>query len=821
MRLDDGSVLSRAAIAYQATPLWFLPLSEFSDAVGFAIRVTPHFGKATGYFLSENRSFFLETSACTAKVEGKAQKYDCKLVIPKGEEIYVDSRLLEKWFPVQFKIDTYRSLIQVIPLEKLPEQLKKEREALLMTTQALSMTQEPGFQKMETPNQLLTQPFLDQQLSFSRQFSPEANSNRFQHTTEMGNEILGFESYGYLLGTEKKIEQWQASLAKRDPEGKILGPFHLTEARFLYLNLPPLPLITEGRAGRGVFFSNYPLNTPSNYGTQNFEGPLPTGWEVELYRNDFLLDRQVSNPSGRYAFRNIPLQYGRNQFRLNFYGPRGERKTQYETFHIDPTLIRPDSHDFRTGFAVLPDEKRRFVLQYEQSLIPNLSLGTGVLHDDNPTKTYAYLGATSFLGPLLLSSNIAGSHEGQAYDLGVRTGYQNVFLGGKYSRFLNGYSSELFESTGSTRLFDLTNANLSYILPFPFSIAMTWDISHRNYIDTNRQTVLKNLLSTNTGAIFWNHEFDWYFNDFSPFRGKLDLSYLPASTLLRLGMEYVKDGINYIESEAIQRINESYSISLLLRRQLKQHFWQARGSALKLFSFTSAGFDFAVNSPDNYSLGMVFSYSLGFDPRNSVPYIQRDFQVPYGAAAILIFKDLNHNLKWDPGEPPLPKIALKLNQRETDFVSGEEGKILLSRLPANIPVDLSLTDRSFSDPFVRPAIKGIRFIPKASSTTPIEMPVMTVGEVDGYVLVEKGNKTKPKRGISIELLTKDDFIVSTTRTDSDGFYVFDAVHPGEYQVKVSPTSNTFRFKKVTPLSKSLRVKEEGSFESHNDFILVE
>ncbi len=818
LRLDDGTLLSRGSIAYEVNRVWYLGLGELSDALGFAIQVSSHHGKASGYFLSETRGFLLETSKCAVKIKGVLENFDCKAVIARGEEIFVESRLLEKWFPLQFKMDTYRSSIQIKALEKLPEQLRKEREALLLSTQSQAFVPDSGLQKVETPNQIFSYPFFDQQLSFTRQFSPDGNSNRFQHMTEIGNEMLGFESYGYLLGTESRAEQWQASFAKRDPDGKLLGPFHLTEARFLYLNLPPLPLITEGKAGRGFYLSTYPLNAPSNFGTQNLEGPLTNGWEVELYRNDFLIDRQVSNSTGRYSFKNIPMQYGRNQFRLSFYGPRGERKVQYQTFYIDPSIIRPDSHDFRGGFAVLGDDRRRLSFQYEQNLFGNISAGTGILHDENPSKTYGYVGGTGFVGPFLLTSNLSASNQGQAYEIGTQTGYESLTLGGKYSQFMNGYSSELYETVGLAKLANITSANFSYILPFPFSIAMTWDISHRNYVDNSRQTILKNLLSTNTGPVYWNHEFNYFFDSNNPFRGKLDLSYLPYQTNLRLGMEYLQRGFNYIEGEGIQRIQDSYAISLLLRRQLKDEIWQAKSSVSKLFKMASVGVDFSLNSPGNYSVGLLLAYSLGFDPKTAAPYLQRDPQVPYGAATLLVFKDLNYNGKWDPGEPPIPNISLRMNQRETELASDSDGKILLSRLPAHLPVEVSLASHSFNDPFIRPSLKGLRFVPKAGSMTSLELPVATVGEIDGYVMVERRKSVKPKRGVTVELLNSRKEIVTTSRTDSDGFYVFDSISPGEYSLRLSHSQP---HQNVTPAERTVRVKDEGSFESHNDFNLVE
>ena len=87
---------------------------------------------------------------------------------------------------------------------------------------------------------------------------------------------------------------------------------------------PPIELVAQAEAGRGINFSTFPIEHATQFATDTIAGDLMEGWEVELYRGNTLLDFQKSNPSGRYIFRDIPLLFGENDIILKFYGPQGQ-----------------------------------------------------------------------------------------------------------------------------------------------------------------------------------------------------------------------------------------------------------------------------------------------------------------------------------------------------------------------------------------------------------------------------------------------------------------------------------------------------------------
>ena len=60
----------------------------------------------------------------------------------------------------------------------------------------------------------------------------------------------------------------------------------------------------------------------------DLRGILPSGYEVELYRNDILVGSIARAANDQYEFLEVPVDYGLNVFRLVFYGPQGQRREE-------------------------------------------------------------------------------------------------------------------------------------------------------------------------------------------------------------------------------------------------------------------------------------------------------------------------------------------------------------------------------------------------------------------------------------------------------------------------------------------------------------
>ncbi|MCZ6765250.1 MAG: hypothetical protein O7C63_09975, partial [Alphaproteobacteria bacterium] len=156
-------------------------------------------------------------------------------------------------------------------------------------------------------------------------------------------------------------------LTQRDPGRRLLalspGGLGLSEISLGDIFSPGVPLLSREVEGRGLIISSMPLDMPTEFAGHTIRGDLPTGWKVELFRGNALLETQRSSSSGRYAFTDLPLLMGDNRFRVEFFGPQGQRRTETVTIPGIP-LGRDDGRQF---FRLAYTQEDRRVLPFAEN----------------------------------------------------------------------------------------------------------------------------------------------------------------------------------------------------------------------------------------------------------------------------------------------------------------------------------------------------------------------------------------------------------------------------------------------------------------------
>ena len=94
---------------------------------------------------------------------------------------------------------------------------------------------------------------------------------------------------------------------------------------------------------------------------------------------------------------------------------------------------------------------------------------------------------------------------------------------------------------------------------------------------------------------------------------------------------------------------------------------------------------------------------------------------------------------------------------------------------------------SLPDPFIQPATSGVVVTPRPGVPVTIELPLVAAGEISGNLQREGG---KILSGVDLELLNKDGLVVKTTRSEFDGFVLFEFVPYGSYKLRVAALSAT-------------------------------
>lgn len=332
----DGYVLTDSLYAYQEGADVLLPLGELARLLTIAIRVQAKEGTADGFIVTEERSFGLNLAQSLVNFDGRSTKVDRREARVMDDDIYVMSSSLSRWLPIDFVFDTKSLKLQVKPRVTLPVQARLERERAASRLRAQGRNSDnPDYPRRLAPHQWLSRPFIDQTLGADARFGAGTQQYQAAYTGYVTADVLGFEGAAYLnIKRGQTDPDYRWTLARNDPDGGLLGALN---ARSLILGNIQVPSVANvlgvSKPGVGALVSNRPLDQPTSFDRQSLRGDLPPGWDVTLYFNDALVGFQQSRGDGLYAFDDLALSYGRNEFELVFNGPlgqmRAERKTGY------------------------------------------------------------------------------------------------------------------------------------------------------------------------------------------------------------------------------------------------------------------------------------------------------------------------------------------------------------------------------------------------------------------------------------------------------------------------------------------------------------
>lgn len=129
---------------------------------------------------------------------------------------------------------------------------------------------------------------------------------------------------GLALTNEGRITPgFTLSEARDTPD--LLGPLHARSLALGDIAAPAQPLIADSLSGRGLVVSSRAPWRADLVDTITLSGPLPQGWEAELWHEERLVAvTREADAAGQWVFGDVPLRIGENRWTVRPYGPNGE-----------------------------------------------------------------------------------------------------------------------------------------------------------------------------------------------------------------------------------------------------------------------------------------------------------------------------------------------------------------------------------------------------------------------------------------------------------------------------------------------------------------
>ena len=833
LTLHDG------LIAYLHPGGMLLPLGEIAAALEFPIAVEPGAGIAHGWFLAEHRLFSLDLGRHEVLVEGALGPFDSERVELHADDIYVDSALLARWFPVVFEVDLSRLQITVHADEELPVEQRLERQA------KWSRLQRGGFEgerypRMELPYRLLDWPVLENRLNLSWRADERGREDLTARLDALAaGDLLGMSaelSLGLDAGSRSSPANVRLKMGRRDPDGGLLGRLRATEVSFGDLYTPDRPLVAHQRSGRGFEISSFPLGRPSEFDRTHLRGDALPGWEVELYHNEGLIDFRVVGADGRYEFTGIPLFFGFNVLRLVFYGPQGQQREKVERLFIGPELIRSGESYYRVavlqgggtgretaspgepvagnatttaantlanvddgvGTEIATGGERRYFVELERGLRRNLSIAAHIdsLPLDDGRHTYAGVrlrgSRKGFFGGVDLVTDSRGGWAGRLATQGRIFGVDLQLEHEQLSDFVSerNRSATGLPSSRSTlrvdgRVLHDGRPTLNYRLAAVREARQEGDVRVRisgRLGASFRSVSLSNTL--NLDLTRGLHQ-----GDPDRLNGSLLITHRRRRPRLRGTLQYALRPHRRWTAVALiadWNLNRDFSARVQARHSLAEDLSSTYSAGVsRRFQAIAVGVTAGYDDRGSLRVSLSLSYGLSREPRTGRWRAHSRLSPTQGAAAARIFLDHDANGRFDDGDEPLAGVKLSGGvggRSRTD----ERGIAWLTGLATDRQSEIDLVLGSLEDPYWIPQREGVGVVARPGRVVAVDFPVMSSGEIDGTVRLRRGGELQEVSKVKLQLTDPTGNVVHEATSAFDGFYLFERVLPGRYNLRVDP-----------------------------------
>lgn len=790
---------------------------DFADvimALDIPVRLDKQSRRATGWAFEEGHTVTIDRNTDGEQIKNSSRKIQSDDIRDTPEGWCVATSALSRWLGVELKADTGNALLFVRSDRKLPPQLVAERRSRVAVSH-------PVFDLASLPHSKTSYrgihaPSVDVVASIGG-LRDHVSGNRLdaQYEVYVSGEA-GPVAYDARISSNAKgtPQSVRVRAYRTDPAGELLGPLHATNVAIGDVQGISTALVAQSSVGRGASITNRPVERNENFDKTNFRGELPRGWDAELYRNGQLLAFANNRADGRYEFLDVPLQYGQNRFEVVLYGPQGQIRREAKSVPVGLDSIPPrttyywagideDGHDLinPSKFGDVAPKGWRGAVGLERGVDSKTSFAAvlhSIMDQYGIRRQYAEASVRRAVGPALVefsgAQDVAGGTALRTQMLAefgkTHVEMETIWATGGYTsdRILNDVTG--LHEIGIDRYFGAGRASI----PVHVDARYTMRATGADSLELSART------SASFGRIATTAELSWRQN-------YAHIGPDPPNDIEAGLLANARVGRIRLRGEARFRLSpETRFQSATLVGE-----WSAGGSSdhpndwraeigydrdlsrarggigyVRRFDRVAVTASGEVATDGSVAAGLSLAFSIGPDPRDHGGIrVTSEKLASHGSTMVRVYRDTNNNGRRDPDEPLEKNVQVSAGKIPVENVTDANGEVIVDGLEPFQPVLIGIDGSSLPDPLVQPSTSGLVVTPRPGVALAIELPLVSAGDIDG-TLARAGGGTM--EGMDLELVNVEGRVVATTRSDFDGFFLFEGVPYGGYTVRIARLS---------------------------------
>ena len=808
---------------------FFLSVGEIFNSLNIENTVDRGQFIVSGNFINRGR-YSLNFQTQRAAFAGRTVDMTADSYVITEFGFYIHPDIYEELFGMEFTIDFNNLAIYMSSEDTMPIIAQRERErrrARVLSTQR-DIRRDFYPLQIERDRSVLNGGFIDYNLTANIN---DQRVNNYVYNGNLGMEILSGDLQGTVFGSFSDESttlrtsglRWRYGIPNNSYISSIsLGQRNSTG--FL------------SAAYTGLRITNEPFEPRFLFGETAFTGGVVPNAEVELYRNNSLIDFTQADAAGQYHF-TVPITYGTSNYSIRSFSPTGEQSDRNLRLQVPQNYLPRGEIKYiveagRLDNPIAGSIDRGLMARtmVEAGLSRYFTVGGGAeyfedFHDELPT----FVGRLS--ARVLTNHLISVEAANEAfYRASVSAVYANSAsfnvnytyyneMGGLYNpgRNISAIRTNLFTPfrIGTLPLFlrwSYSNEQRQVNTVHRYRVDLNSRIGRANirigYRDSQIDKIIPNITSTSRISMATTYNFG---------RSR-ELPIILRGLFVGTQLNFVPDrqDIEDLEVQLSRNIFRTGRFQLSYGRNFIGNFNLIRFSlSLDFRSFRSNS---GIRStPANNTYSQSFRGSVGFDSNHNriLPYNRQ--QVGRAGLAVRMFVDNNNSGTFDEGDELIPEGTISVERSgATRFTMG--GVNYISNLQSYRRYNVVVNKASVNNPLLVPITERFSIITDPNQYKLIEIPFYTSGIIDGMVYqVSEGTKAG-LGGIRLYIVQVNQTegvspFREELRTFADGsFYAFE-IPPGDYEIRVDQSQKDFLGVKSDPdvLEVTVRPLSEGDF----------
>lgn len=851
--LSDDIVLDSPVLARADDGELLISLRDLVLALEFPVEVNMKAGTADGWYINEANRFSLNTS--TRSVQSAQGNFNFSPAVKvEANDVFVPYKEIAQWFALDLKPNLSDLNIALKSTKPLPVQ---ERIARRNSTPGRSGYGDPVQPPLKEEAAARAVPLVDVSTttSYTKPGSGNGSSSDDQkslagsaYVRTAGDLAGGTLATQTSLDSEEDLTSFRATFSEQSLEPNLLGPLKARRYEVGDIFAPSVPLRVRNNSGVGARVTNAAPNRGTLQPFTEIRGTTFPNWDVELYRDNQLLEAQTVGDDGVYAFENVDLFSNSNNFRVVLYGPQGERREEEVIIPVDNSRLS------RTGsaydIAVMSQDKQLYrkydvdredqdigagaVTALYETPIGEMSAATAGFEagsDDGEQIYAAHAGVSTVVGGTLF--NLDG-----AVDQNMETAAQLVTrrdIGQHRLRNetrVNSARYGIATDENNSRNADVASNRFSVNGPLGFGIGArprynlglgvgmreNGDLS-QNYTAGYSDNIFK--------RITFNQQFNYGDTGREASDTQLDSLTSIAGSLgqnrLRMSANYnitPDSQLDFVQADYTRDLSDVLDFNLNVRHTTEPSL--TRGEAQLDWRAGFADISPSISYDTNNEMIAMLNtrFGLAHDPFTKDIKSFDDAITANGGVSAFVYLDKNGDNIFNGDDEPIQDATVKAPQNGGEETTDEKGQVFFNRVINMRPTDIFVQDDTLPDPYWITATEGYSIVPREGHVVKVEFPVHVGGEIDGtvYVRNEEGG-VSALRGIKLSLYDFKGKKVKSGITETDGFYLIEKVPPGRYMLVVD--NDSFDGPYARPKPQPILIKSSGSTVAGNNIYLRE